>query len=84
MDTEFIRDNISRNKEFADMQMSIVSELQKIRTDIQTNNINDGMYKLVSLINELTDDARITYCRLDALNGKTKRKELNAAVTSNV
>ena len=69
MDTEYIRDNISRDKAFADMQMSIVSELKEIQADILTQDINAGMLKLTRLINELVDDARITYSRFEVLEG---------------
>lgn len=72
MDTEHIRDNISTDKAFADMQMSIVSELKEIQADILTRDINAGMLKLTRLINELVDDARITYTKFEVLEGGKK------------
>ena len=72
MDTEFIRDNISRNKAFADMQMSIVNELKEIVEELINGNEIMAVGKINWLISELEEDAQITYKNLKVLEGEKK------------
>lgn len=72
MDTEYIRDNISRDKAFADMQMSIVSELKEIVEELINGNEIMAVGKINWLISELEEDAQITYKNLKVLEGEKK------------
>ena len=72
MDTDFIRDNISRDKAFADMQMSIVSELKEIVEELINGNEIMAVGKINWLISELEEDAQITYKNLKVLEGEKK------------
>ena len=69
MDTEFIRDNISRDKAFADMQMSIVNELKEIKAELLIGKKNSASIRIDQLIFELEEDAKITYTRFEVLEG---------------
>ena len=68
MDTEFMSENF--DKEVADMQISIASELRQIKADILTKK--NPISRIDELIYELEEDAKITYQKFEVLEGFKK------------